>query len=116
MEEQPAERQKAALPELGKKRKRPEATETGPTKKRKKEEQSMREKLKVVSLFCGAGGLDLGFKMAGGFSIVAAIDSDEHAVASYRRNIGEHVRAGDVRKLRAADLPACDVLIGGPPW
>lgn len=44
--------------------------------------------MRVVSLFSGAGGLDLGFKMAG-FDIVWANDIDEYAVATYHENIGE---------------------------
>ena len=47
-------------------------------------------KLKVVSLFSGAGGMDLGFINAG-FEIVWANDLLEDAVNSYRKNIGKHL-------------------------
>ena len=43
--------------------------------------------MKVVSLFSGAGGLDLGFIKAG-HTIVWANDLYDDAVATYRKNIG----------------------------
>ena len=47
-----------------------------------------KEKPKMVSLFSGCGGLDLGFETAG-FDIVWANDFDSDAQAVYRLNIGE---------------------------
>ena len=44
--------------------------------------------MKVVSLFSGAGGLDLGFRMAG-HEIVWANDIYEDAVKTYKENIDE---------------------------
>ena len=44
----------------------------------------------TISLFSGGGGLDLGFKRAG-FNIVYAIDIDEAAVESYKRNIDSNI-------------------------
>ena len=46
-------------------------------------------KLKVLSLFAGAGGMDLGFKNAG-YDIVWANDIDADSVKTYKRNIGDH--------------------------
>ena len=40
----------------------------------------------VVSVFCGCGGLDIGFLEAG-FRLTYACDSDPAAVAGYRRNV-----------------------------
>lgn len=93
------------------KRARSDALVESPRKRGKLTEGGIR----TVSLFCGAGGLDLGFSMSG-FTLVAAIDKDADAVASYARNIGDHVRLQDVRSVHGDDLPQCDVLIGGPPW
>lgn len=68
----------------------------------------------AVSLYSGAGGLDLGFQRAG-FDLRWAIDFDRHAVDTYNRNIADHAICGDVLQH---DPPAGiqpDVLIGGPP-
>jgi len=67
---------------------------------------------KVVSLFCGAGGLDLGFINAG-FDILAAFDNNQAAVQTYRSNLGDHASKRDVRDVKLE--MRCDVVIGGPP-
>jgi DNA (cytosine-5)-methyltransferase 1 len=69
---------------------------------------------RVVSLFCGAGGLDLGFARAG-FEVIWANDAWADACATYRRNVGPHVVCADVRSVNPRRLPPCDVVIGGPP-
>lgn len=69
--------------------------------------------LRTVSLFSGAGGLDLGFLNAG-FDIIWANDLDRYAVESYRANIGEHIHLGDINQL-IDTIPNHDVLIGGFP-
>lgn len=67
----------------------------------------------VISLYSGAGGLDLGFIEAG-FDVVWANEIDPLAVATYDANIGEHAVCADVREaLMPVESP--DVLIGGPP-
>jgi DNA (cytosine-5)-methyltransferase 1 len=66
----------------------------------------------VADLFCGAGGLGLGFRTQG-FSIVWAADAFLPAVETYRRNIGDHVE--EVRLNWDTVLPPCDIIIGGPP-
>ena len=70
--------------------------------------------MKVVSLFSGAGGLDLGFKMAG-HEIVWANDIYEDAVETYRRNIGDHIVCKDIATVEINDIPDCDIVIGGFP-
>jgi DNA (cytosine-5)-methyltransferase 1 len=67
----------------------------------------------VLSLYSGAGGLDLGF-LAAGFEVVWANEADPHACDTYRANIGDHIVEGD---LLATGLPPepVDVVIGGPP-
>jgi len=72
-------------------------------------------KLKVVSLFSGAGGMDIGFRNAG-FEIIWANDFFEDAVNSYRKNIGKHIVHGDITKISSEDIPDNpDVVIGGFP-
>ena len=69
---------------------------------------------RVVSLFSGGGGLDLGFKQAG-FNIVWAIDNARDAVETYRANIGKHIVCADINSIAPADIPQPDIIIGGPP-
>ena len=71
-------------------------------------------KPRVVSLFSGAGGLDLGFKEAG-FRLVWANDFDADAVATYRDNIGTECVLGDISQIASNEIPDCEVMIGGFP-
>jgi hypothetical protein len=59
----------------------------------------------ILSLFSGAGGLDLGFERAG-FGIELAVDNWEPAVRTYRRN-HSHTR---VEQLDLGDMPARRLL------
>lgn len=70
--------------------------------------------MKVVSLFSGAGGLDLGFKMAG-HEIIWANDLYEDAVETYQHNIGDHIICEDISNISTDDIPDCDIIIGGFP-
>ena len=66
----------------------------------------------VVDLFSGAGGLALGFRMAG-WELALAIDSNESACKTYRRNLGDHIRCGSVDE--GVELPSSVAIVGGPP-
>lgn len=66
----------------------------------------------VLDLFCGAGGLSLGFRQAG-FEIVRAIDNDEEALQTYRANLESHAVRQDLSQPE--NLPQTTVIIGGPP-
>ncbi len=70
--------------------------------------------MKVVSLFSGAGGLDLGFKMAG-HEIIWANDLYADAVETYRKNLGNHIVLEDIHNISDNDIPDCDIVIGGFP-
>ena len=72
------------------------------------------KKLRVVSLFSGAGGLDLGF-INSGHEVVWANDFDKDSCDTYRKNLGEHIHHGDIANLENNDFPDYDVLIGGFP-
>lgn len=74
----------------------------------------MPRKLRVVSLFAGAGGLDFGLKQAG-MEILWAIDIDPDAVATYRANIGNHIVCEDIRRISSTNIPDCDIVVGGFP-
>lgn len=100
------------------------------------------KKFNLVSLFCGAGGLDLGFELAGlqavigdskaneafkqkdsydnvrGKSIFHAVfanDFFKEALETYKMNHLDHVNVlnGDVRKLK--EFPVADIVLGGFP-
>jgi DNA (cytosine-5)-methyltransferase 1 len=70
--------------------------------------------MKVISLFSGAGGLDLGLHKAGA-NIIWANDIDQDSVKSYEKNIGNHIVLGDIKEIDEKFLPDGDVIVGGFP-
>lgn len=81
---------------------------------------------KVVSLFCGCGGADLG--VIGGFTfngkmyakhpcdLVYASDIDPKAIESHELNFGSEIAVcEDICDTDANDIPNCDILVGGFP-
>jgi DNA (cytosine-5)-methyltransferase 1 len=72
--------------------------------------------LRVIDLFCGCGGLSLGFQNAG-FEIVAACDNWPPALAVYQHNFTHPALLQDITTLAAAELQQQqpDIIIGGPP-
>lgn len=69
---------------------------------------------KVISLFSGAGGLDLGFHKAG-FEIVWANDFDKYAVQTYKENFNNNIIHGDINDVDFCSLPKAEIIIGGFP-
>jgi DNA (cytosine-5)-methyltransferase 1 len=80
----------------------------------------------VVDLFCGAGGMSIGFEMAG-HEIVAAADNNRHAVSAAKSNAAD---PGTVSQLDLSDIAVLRsfareakkrapngmaALVGGPP-
>lgn len=75
------------------------------------------ERLKTVDLFCGCGGMSLGFQNAG-FDIVAAFDNWTPAVDVYRENFEHPIYEQDLtdESVQASIINMKpDVIIGGPP-
>ena len=70
--------------------------------------------MKLISLFSGAGGLDLGFVRAG-FDVVAANEYDSTIWKTYEKNHDAPLIKGDIRKISSDEFPGCDGIIGGPP-
>lgn len=70
--------------------------------------------MRVISLFSGAGGLDLGLMQAG-HQIVWANDFDSDCVDTYKKNIGEHIVLGKIEDIASQDIPDGDVVVGGFP-
>lgn len=71
------------------------------------------KKYKLVSLFSGCGGMDLGFYQSD-FDIVWANDIDKTAIETYKHNIGD-IKECDIREIDENDIPNCDVLVAGFP-
>lgn len=75
----------------------------------------MKKKYKIVSLFAGCGGLDLGFIQAG-FDVAWANDFFPEAVKTYKHNIGDHITLGDITKISSSEIPDdIDIVLGGFP-
>jgi len=79
-----------------------------------------RKRFRLIDVFAGAGGMTLGFsKMYGhAFDSVWANDFNADCVRTYRRNFGEHCVYGDIVDILndpITEIPAADVVIGGPP-
>ncbi|MEW6581292.1 MAG: DNA cytosine methyltransferase [Actinomycetota bacterium] len=68
----------------------------------------------AISLYSGAGGLDLGFSR-GGFDIRWAIDSDPFAVETYNANLEPRAVCGDVLRIDPPSALQPTLVIGGPP-
>ncbi|MEW5817704.1 MAG: DNA mismatch endonuclease Vsr [Spirochaetota bacterium] len=83
------------------------------------------ERLKIVSLFCGCGGTDLG--MLGGFTylgktyaahplnIVYANDIDPAITAIFNSNFKLKAVVQDIREVKNDEIPKHDILTGGFP-
>lgn len=76
--------------------------------------------MKVISLFSGCGGLDLGFERAG-FDIPVANEYDSTIFETFKINHPKtHLIEGDVRKVNSTEIAEyitgdIDGIIGGPP-
>ncbi len=71
--------------------------------------------MKVCSLFCGIGGIDMGFKQAG-YDIVWANEYDAAACKTYRHNFeNAHLVEADIRTVKTEIIPDFDVLTAGFP-
>jgi len=72
------------------------------------------DKIEMISLFSGCGGMDLGFHLSG-FDIKWANDFDKMACETYAKNIGNHIVHGDITQLDYKQIPDADLVIGGFP-
>lgn len=75
----------------------------------------------ALDIFCGAGGMSLGFQMAG-YTIGLGIDNDPLACQTYAYNFGSRCVQRDIAAIadpiafiQEQDVERVDVLVGGPP-
>lgn len=68
----------------------------------------------IISLFSGAGGLDLGLIQAGN-DVVWANDIDSDAVSTYKKNINNHIIQEDIKNVDITEIPNAEVVVGGFP-
>ncbi|ABR55525.1 DNA-cytosine methyltransferase [Methanococcus vannielii SB] len=83
------------------------------------------KKFKVISLFSGCGGMDLGFK--GGFEIfkqhyehnpyeiIFSNDISDKACRTYESNFCHSSVCADIKDIKNEDIPNADIVIGGFP-
>lgn len=84
-------------------------------------EDLLDEKYTVIDLFCGCGGLSLGFEQAG-YNVLLGIDNWEDALVTFRYNHhGSETMCADLMNLSPFDVEKkigkqkVDLIIGGPP-
>lgn len=85
---------------------------------------SKNNKIKLLDLYCGLGGLSLGFEMTGAYDTLGGIDNYEWAIKTFYRNhelkskLISQVQDMSVLAPKAVldDLGTSpDVIVGGPP-
>lgn len=76
----------------------------------------IKDKIKIVSLFSGIGGFELGIKnsnMVG--NVVFSSEIDQHATTSYLSNFDDNNLKGDITKIDEKDIPDHEFLVAGFP-
>ncbi|MEF2659586.1 DNA cytosine methyltransferase [Dysosmobacter sp.] len=78
----------------------------------------MANNIRCIDLFCGCGGMSLGFEKAG-FNVVAGIDNWKPAIQVYKMNFSHPVIEQDLLDVDNAIETVLqfspDLIIGGPP-
>ena len=91
--------------------------------RRKKRDEEMPNEFRVLDLFCGAGGLSWGLHKNPHFSTVVALDFDEMAADTFKRNMPEtEVIVGDITDAKVKEQIVAlskaknvNMIVGGPP-
>jgi DNA (cytosine-5)-methyltransferase 1 len=74
----------------------------------------MMREFTAVSLFCGAGGLDLGFEQAG-FRTIWANDFDKDACKTHQNWSKANVVCKKISDVDLSEIPDSDIILGGFP-
>lgn len=84
-------------------------------------ERSLQKQIRVLSLFTGAGGLDIGFHDAG-IEVVSMVEIDPKFVASLQANVGDRryfkkseIMCADIVNFKPRPEINVDLVIGGVP-
>jgi DNA (cytosine-5)-methyltransferase 1 len=73
------------------------------------------DRLSMIDLFAGCGGMTVGFH-GEGFKPVLSVEWDRAAASTYAANFGEsHTHWGDIALVAEDQIPDAEVIIGGPP-
>lgn len=91
-----------------------EIASVNPERSSVKKRQAKKTPYKIVSLFSGSGGMDLGFEKAG-FSVVWANDVNHWACQTFRKNFSGKICEASIADIKNKDVPDCDVITGGFP-
>ncbi len=91
--------------------------------RRKKNDINLPKEFRVLDLFCGAGGLSWGMDKNPNFRTVVALDNDEKATLTFKKNMPTtEVVVGDItdasikdRIVSLAKRNGVNMLVGGPP-
>jgi len=74
--------------------------------------------MRTVDLFCGCGGLSLGFEKSG-FEIIGSYDFWDAAIHTYNNNFNHHAKLLDLSQINIVLTEIAplhpDLIIGGPP-
>lgn len=85
------------------------------TKSINKDREKAKSKPRLVSLFSGCGGLDLGFEKAG-FDVIWANEYDKDIWKTFELNHKETILdKRSITQIETDEIPECDGIIGGPP-
>lgn len=77
-----------------------------------------KREIRIVSLFSGCGGLDLGFEQVGDYKTVWANDFKHEACETFKNHFGNVIVEGDIEKIDPyieSAVPDCDLILGGFP-
>lgn len=91
--------------------------------RRRKQKISLPKEFRVLDLFCGAGGLSWGLHKNSNFKTVVALDFDEKAAVTFKKNMPEtEVVVGDITDISVkkqitllSRKYGVNMLVGGPP-